>query len=149
MKKILNIGLLVLCLSLLLLSGISYGSPAGYWMEPQELNQLIENSNLLERNLESLSKELEYLKSNSSEAKQELITASIELEKALTELKKSKQELILLRTNLEKADKSLIAANQYLKEYEKEIKQTQSRLTRQRNLAWTVAGLIGAFAISK
>ena len=123
--------LLLVCL--LFWSGISFGSPATYQITEAELTQLEqsliqqENSLIQALNLQEMQKE-------------ELKELKTQLEVALNELRQSKAEIQRLRIDLVRASESIERANQLFREYEKEAKKTQSRLTRQRNLAWSIVG---------
>ena len=125
-----NIILKSICLLLVCLffwSGISFGSPVTYQITEVELMQLEQSliqqeSSLIQAlNLQEMQKE-------------ELKELKVRLEEALSELRQSKVEIQRLRGDLGRASESIEKANQLFREYEKEAKQTQSRLTRQRNL---------------
>ena len=132
----------LLLVSLFFLSAISFGSPATYQITEAELTQLEqsliqqENSLIQALNLQEMQKE------ESKELK-------AQLETALNELRQSKAEIQRLRIDLVKASESIEAANQLFREYEKEVKKTQNRLTRQKNLAWVVAGAVAVGGIIK
>ena len=117
----------LLLVSLFFLPAISFGSPATYQITEAELTQLeqslIQQENYLVEALRLL-----------DEQNLELSELREHLEIALSEVQESKAEIQRLRQELEKALESIEKANQLFREYEKEVKRTQSRLTGQRNL---------------
>lgn len=123
-------------------AGICYGSPATYQITGIELNKLEQNLQEQETLLTQLQSELALLKIDSTEAHSQLLIA-------LEELNQSKIELKALKTDLIKSKTSLEKANQLFKEYEKEAKQTKSRLIRQRNLYVILGLLVGGYGISR
>lgn len=114
-----------LLLFLFSVSGIS--SAKVYQISEAELTQL-------EQSLEEQESLLIQVLSLQELQKSELQGLKMQLETALSELVASKSEIQKLKRNLEEASSSIEKANQLFKEYEKEAKRTQSRLTRQRNL---------------
>lgn len=144
MKKEMGIFIL-LCsfLFLLVLSDISFGNPVTYLVTEEELT-------LLETSLEEQERSLIVALSLQDLQKEELKELRVQLEIALSELTESKREVQRLRADLRKASETIERANQLFKEYEKEARRTQSRLTRQRNLLTMLLGLglVGAVATS-
>lgn len=81
--------------------------------------------------------------------KSELQGLKMQLETALSELVASKKEMRRLKISLEEASDSIGKANSLFGEYEKEARQTQKRIGRQRNLWQIFFFCAGIYGISR